>query len=442
MPAVTPTPHPKFPCKRTQKRVRLHGIWLVVVGAMLAMSACSFGGGSHYKLIAYFPRAVSLYQSSNVRVLGLPSGTVDKIEVLGDRVKVTMSMSSDVPVPADVHAQIVPQSLIGERYVQLFPAWKEGEPKAEDGHEIGKGDNIKTEVVIPVEPDEALAALNDFLKALDPQGLGRLIGNLSDDLQGNGQKLNSALESISGLVGTLAQKDQQLVDIVDSFDRFTATLRTRETQLGDIIQTFSQASQVLADERENLKRLLASLAGLSQNTLELVAKHSAKLNTDVETLTHLAQSIDANLDAVGKLLDAGPNVPGCTEAQCGTASGLAGAYDPLTHSFNLRTQLSPVVANIINPVLMNLLGISIPCVSFVIDVQCDPLFAVVGQSGSSAATTSLPRVTTPIDDLLGLVAAPTARPAAGPSFGDRVADGASSVGGFLRDAGRAMVGAS
>ena len=80
---------------RTARLLRLSAVATVV--AMIA-SGCSLlgGGGGTYQLVAYFPRAVSLYQSSNVRVLGLPSGTVDKIEVLGDRVKVTMSMASSL----------------------------------------------------------------------------------------------------------------------------------------------------------------------------------------------------------------------------------------------------------------------------------------------------------------------------------------------------------
>lgn len=96
---------------------RLTAIAVVAALAVVA-SGCGIigGGGKHYTLVAYFPRAVSLYASSNVRVLGLPAGTVDKIEVLGTQVKVTMSIDADVHVPTvdgGLTAQIVPQSLIG-----------------------------------------------------------------------------------------------------------------------------------------------------------------------------------------------------------------------------------------------------------------------------------------------------------------------------------------
>ena len=69
---------------------------LALVGVLMT-TGCSFiggGGGGTYKLVAYFPRAVSVYQSSQVKILGLPAGTVDKIEVVGTEVKVTMSIDN------------------------------------------------------------------------------------------------------------------------------------------------------------------------------------------------------------------------------------------------------------------------------------------------------------------------------------------------------------
>src|SRR5439155_9761631 len=97
--------------------------------------------------------------------------------------------------------------------------------RAPDGMGIDESNTI-----VPVEPDEALAALKRFLDSLEPNGLGRLINNAGDDLQGQGATLNHALDQVSQLVSTFAEKDTQLADIVDNFDKFTATLSTREQQ--------------------------------------------------------------------------------------------------------------------------------------------------------------------------------------------------------------------
>ena len=186
-------------------------------------------------------------------------------------------------------------------------------------------------VIIPVEPDEALAELKKFIDALDPEGLGNLISNLSDDLKGQGPTLNHALDQVSQVVVTFADKDQQLVSIVDNFDKFTSTLVTRETQLGEVLTTFAQATQVLADERQSLENLLAGLADLSRDGLTLVSKHSQQLRTDLDTLTRLAQSIDVNLDTLMQLLDSGPLL----------VKGIQGAYNPALRAFNLRENFGP-----------------------------------------------------------------------------------------------------
>jgi len=410
----------------TARLLRLAAVATVVA---LIASGCSLlgGGGGTYQLVAYFPRAVSLYPSSQVRVLGLPAGSVDRVDVEGTRVKVTMSIENDIPVPKNVKALITPQSLIGERYIQLSPAWKQGDDKAENGMEIH-------DAIVPVEPDEALAELKKFLDSLDPNGLGRLINNAADDLQGQGATLNHALDQVSQLVSTFAAKDQQLADIVDNFDRFTATLATRETQLGDVLATFSQATQVLADERQGIENLLGGLASLSANGLQLVSKHADELRSDIDTLSRTAQSIDANLDGLSKLLDSAPTL----------VRGLLGAYNPTARAVNLRQNWGPLVESVLGPVVKGVLPgatVPTPCVPGL--QSCDP--SVSGQSVGAAATVQLgsaPLATTPIDDLLGLLSGPTGARAPAPSMADRVASGASGVGGFLHDAVCALVGAS
>ena len=82
---------------------RLAPFTVPFVLAGLLLAACGLprgGGGGHYAVTAWFPRAVSLYPASDVRVLGLPAGKVSDVRVVGERVRVTLRVSSSVPVPA------------------------------------------------------------------------------------------------------------------------------------------------------------------------------------------------------------------------------------------------------------------------------------------------------------------------------------------------------
>ncbi len=383
---------------------------LPVVAALAAivvatLPACGLtGGGDTYTLTAYFDRAVSVFPSSDVRVLGLPAGSVSEVEISGDQVRVEMNIPEDISIPSDATAQIVPQSLIGERYIQISPAFQDGMAAAEDGDVIEK-------TIIPVEPDEALAALKEFLDSLDPEGIGELVTNLDEDLRGNGAQLGDALGGLSQLVETFAENDDVLLRIVDSFDRLSATLVTREQQLGEVLDAFAEASQVLADERESIESLVSGLADLSRNGLALIGAHSTELRADIETLAGAAATIDANLTSVTQLLAAGPDL----------TSGIIGAYNPQLRALNLRNNFSPLTSEI-----LRLFGAEL-CLPVLQDCP------VAGLSAAAATPADL-APTTPVASLVDLLAAPAAAvPDSGRSAAER-------AGGFLRDSLSTLLG--
>ena len=70
----------------------------LVVAAGLTMF---LGGDDTKKLTAHFPRTVSLYEGSAVKVLGVQVGAVDKVTPSGTDVVVQMHYDSDVAVPSD-----------------------------------------------------------------------------------------------------------------------------------------------------------------------------------------------------------------------------------------------------------------------------------------------------------------------------------------------------
>lgn len=385
-------------------------------------------GPDGIEITAYFDRAVSLYESSQVKVLGLPAGRVTEIEPEGSRIRVTIRIDDGVPIPAEAHAAIVPQSLIGERYVQLFPAWKDGDPEMEDGAVL---EQDRTQV--PVEPDEALQALKDFLDALDPDGAGRLIENAASSLEGNGEMLGTALSGLADLQDTLADKDEVLLRLTEQLDDFTATMLTREDQLGEAMDLFAEVTSALAEERRQLEGLVSGLATVSATGVELITRNAEQLRTDIDNLTGTLRTVHANLGAVQDLVESGDDLP----------AGLANAFDPELRRIDLRVDFSPLVSSILDTVPGLPPGICLP-----IDVQCGPApqsgGTVQGQSGAAAVPASIAPARTPVDDVLDLLAAPPAPAdddrAEDRSIAQRAADGLGSLGRSLGGAAGALLG--
>ena len=376
---------------------------LVLAAGLAALPACSSGGGG-YEVTAYFDKAVSLYDQGDVKILGLSAGKVEEVEVLGTQVRVKMRMNDDVALPTDVKATIVPLSLIGERYVQLFPPWTNGQPKAPPGTVIPL-----ERTTIPVEPDEALAALKKFLDTLDPNATGRLVKNLADDLKGNGQSLNDALGEFAELSNTLAEKDQQLANLIDNFDRFTATLRTREGQLGKVMDQFAITTRLLADERDTVARLVKSLSEVSLSGLDLIGEHAPALNADIEHLTRLLESVNTNFEQVRAFLTATPML--VAGANLDGQQGLVSSYDPTFKHIDLRQATTPTLA-----LLLQALGIPAEGICLPIDVNCSPAPGPASASTSPESTGTVPvdsgkgqageAEEAPVDAIVGLLGSP------------------------------------
>jgi virulence factor Mce-like protein len=419
---------------------------VVLVAGLLG--ACS-GGAKGYHVTAYFARGISLYRGSDVRVLGLPAGKIDRISIDGSRVRVDMTIRNDVPIPADVQATLIPVSLIGERYVQLFPAWTEGQPRAADDAVIPLD-----RTSVPVEPDEALAALKRFLDSLDPSATGRLITNLADDLEGNGADLNEALRGISDLTASLADKDDEIVRIIDHFDDFTATLVTREQQLSKVLSSFATTASVLAEERGDIERLVKALGQLSVDGLDLVSEHRVQLEHDIDVLTHTLMSVQTNFESVRQLLDAAPVMVAGQDLD-GKNEGLVAAYDPEYHRIDLRNATSPVLSDLFRTIGLPSLSVCAP-----VGVACapgtTPIPAIPGPglpastpagSASAVEPASVAAAANPVSAAVALLGSPTdARSTRAARFAAALDDGSSADAaaaghgptGWLRAVGRAM----
>ena len=353
--------------RTARRRTSAAGVTAALAAALLGtgLAGSEPAAAQTREVTAYFPSAISLYPGGSVKVLGLNAGKLRKVEAQGNRVMVKIAMDRDVPLPEGVQATIVPTSLIGERYVQLFPAWTEGTPRAPDELVIPI-----ERTSVPVEPDEALEALKRLLDALDPDATGRLVRNLAEDLEGQGQNLGSALSGLSRLTRTLADKDAQMAGIIDNLDRLTATLRTRESQLAAVLDGFARTANLLAQERQQLQQLIKGLGDVSVDAFELIRSNRASLQDDLDTISRLLVSVSANLDSLDTLL-ATPAVLAAGRDLNGRTEGLLAAYNPTHHVIDLRTALSPLASRAIGS-LLAILGVPTNTICLPLDVACTP----------------------------------------------------------------------
>ncbi|MET8986394.1 MCE family protein [Nonomuraea wenchangensis] len=318
---------------------------VLTVWALLA-SGCSVLGAQPYRLTAIFSAAPALYEQARVKVMGLDAGYVESIRVDGDRVRVSLLVDREVPLPADVRAVVAPQNTLGERNVVLHPPWRPGDPR------IAAGATIPLErTELPVEIDDALDAFTKLTDALDSDKLGDTAGDLARSVRGRGKTINNAIADTAELTGTLAKQDQQLIDLAKGLNRIATTLNERESQVTGAIDSFSEASAILAEERRRLRGFIAGMADFVRRGDVLIEQYSTRLPQAAGTLAELVLTMRANSESVARA------VKGAADF----ADVLVDSWDRKHHVLKIRVVLNALTRAWLQPLFDALKLGPVPC---------------------------------------------------------------------------------
>jgi phospholipid/cholesterol/gamma-HCH transport system substrate-binding protein len=324
---------------------------LIVVGLVAAGVAVVAGGGGGAgtrHLTAYFTRTIGLYQGNDVRILGVKVGSIDKLTVVGTRVRVEISYDGKYKLPADAQAVLIPPSVVSDRYIQLTPAYTGG-PTLPDNTVL---DTDRTQV--PLEFDEIFRNLDQLNRALGPQGankngaLSRLIDVSAKNLSGNGDVLNGALKQFSAAVSTLAGSRGDLFATVRQLQQFTTTLARNDGGIRALNSNLAKVGGQLAGERRDLGAALSNLATALSLVRNFVGDNRSALTGDIHGLTNVTSVLSREKEALTEVIDMAPFA----------LSNLALAGDPKAHTLDTKDDPSGPLTNPTGPngILCQVLG--------------------------------------------------------------------------------------
>lgn len=299
----------------------------VVVVLAAAVALVAVGDGADTKRVtAHFPRAVSIFEDSEVRILGVPVGRVTAVVPEGNSVRVEMEYDAEHRVPADAKAAIITPTLVSDRYVQLTPAYRQGDRVMADGADIPLPDTG-----VPVELDRIYQSLRDLSRALGPNGANRdgtlnhLLDVAATSLDGKGRRGNRMLRDLSLAAETFGEGSGDLFETVRNLARFTEVLATNDRLVRAFLRDLAGVSEDLAGERKELREALAAVAGAVGTVRTFVKENRAAIVTDVEKLTRVMKTIASERESLDKALTAGPVGIGNLNIALDPVSGAIGA---------------------------------------------------------------------------------------------------------------------
>ena len=233
-----------------------------------------------YEIEADFANAAGLSSENQVRVAGIKIGTVSDIELIEDRVRITMEIENGTEIPKDAFAEIKLATILGTKFVEIRGGG--GGPYLEDG------DHIPMErTAVPYEIYQASNQGTGVLEGLDGEALNASLRQLAKVVTITKEELGDALSGLNELGASLNVNDDDLVSLLAESNELTKFLADEGDELVRLIDSSNVVLETLVDQRDEITSLLAS----------------TQLMTD--RLTSLLRNNRGNIDAIVARLDRG-----------------------------------------------------------------------------------------------------------------------------------------
>ncbi|MGH3349754.1 MAG: MCE family protein [Nocardioides sp.] len=202
----------------------------------------------------------ALQEGSDVKLLGVPVGTVRTVAAREGGAELTLALEPDVlpDLSQDTTARLLPKTLFGERYVALQPA--KG-PELEPGGTIEQDRSDEA-----IELEQVLDELLPVLKALQPHKLNATLSELATMLRGNGGDIGEVFAAWADYLHRLNPLVPELTDDLASLGRVAGHFEEAAPDLLDALDTMTVTAETLVDQREQVAETFRSVTTTAQDS--------------------------------------------------------------------------------------------------------------------------------------------------------------------------------
>jgi phospholipid/cholesterol/gamma-HCH transport system substrate-binding protein len=310
--------------------------FVAVAAVVVALTWAAVPQRDEKTLTASFPRTVSLYEGSDVRILGVPVGTVESVTPTGTDVTVTMSYDAKYKLPADAKAVIISPAVVGDRFVQLTPVYTGGKVLA-DGAKLSV-----EQTATPLELDEIYESIDQLMVALGPRGansngaLTNLLDSTAENFAGQGKQFHETISNLGDLTGTLEGSKEELFGTVREMERFVSALAANDGTVRRFNDSLVQAADLLEGERDDLARALRNLGVAMREVSSFVRENRSALSENIEGLNQISKILVKQRAALDETLGTAPLA----------LSNLFHTYNPSSGTLDTRTNVGANIADL------------------------------------------------------------------------------------------------
>ncbi|MGI9161776.1 MAG: MCE family protein [Mycobacterium sp.] len=259
-----------------------------------------FQSGKAYR--ALFANVTGLEVDQFVRIAGVEVGKVKNISILPDTTAlVEFNADDSVVLTQGSRAVIRYDNLIGGRYMEL----EEGVGSTK---RLNPGDTIPLAQTSPaLDLDALIGGFRPLFRALDPDQVNALTGQLIAAFQGQGATLTSFFNQTAALTNTLADRDQLIGQVILNLNTVLGSLGDQSTQFARAVESLSDLVKTLADRKQDLSNTVAYANAAAGGIADLLAQGRPPLKKVVNETDRTAGIVVADHDFVNNLLKTLPD---------------------------------------------------------------------------------------------------------------------------------------
>jgi phospholipid/cholesterol/gamma-HCH transport system substrate-binding protein len=216
---------------------------------------------------ALFTSASGLKEGNFVRIAGVEVGKVKDIKVQDDAtVAVSFTTDDSVVLTAGSRAIIRYDDLIGGRFLELADG-------AGSIRKLPPGATIPLSQTAPaLDLDALIGGFRPLFRALNPDQVNALSGQLIAALQGQGPTVGSLLTQTAALTDTLADRDELIGQVITNLNTVLGSLADHSQQFGQAVDSLAELTHALADRDQDLTNGLAYANAAAGSIADLLAQ--------------------------------------------------------------------------------------------------------------------------------------------------------------------------
>ncbi|BBX03632.1 mammalian cell entry protein [Mycolicibacterium moriokaense] len=259
-----------------------------------------FGEGKTYT--AVFSNVSGLRDGDMVRIAGVEVGKVESITVDDDAtVHVRFDTDDTVVLTEGTRAVIRYDNLFGGRFVAL-------EEGAGGLRSLAPGATIPLARTQPaLDLDSLIGGFRPLFRALSPEQVNELSGQLIGALQGQGPTIGSFLDQAAAVTNTLADRDQLIGEVVDNLNVVLTTIGAQSDRFDSAVTSLAELVHGLAERKTDITNAVAHINAGTASLADLLAATRPPLREVVRQTDRAAGIAVADHDYLDNLLNTLPD---------------------------------------------------------------------------------------------------------------------------------------